>query len=651
MHNLPLTSSMLQFLVCFLLCLFFSKNHRLQQRNTCRWYTSEILSSFMHAEGVVSSIFSPGQHIEVISRSGQLLQWLARVHFLTIEDLKIIWKAAGDGCSVDTRLAILKTMSQCRYNFVEKHLLFLAGAFNAEATMRKEVDSIVPGSPRRNANHGNGGQARWEQVVDALVQIFRYGYSSSSAATENFANILWQGMQDDADSTAFQGLLKLLCETNFARELRVTYSLKCVEALEKIGEDVHAEMRPRQADAAPMILNLLHELIKSYRISEYSLNFMNRKQLLELLSSKDHRLTTIILKLVPVDASHALRLISFIMPTLPAEDKIGPKELQDILKTCKAAKNGETMDNVCSWLEGLKDHILDHLACAAIFGEISPQDRGTEIETFSLSRFKCFQTFFKRVNVTEGKAEKLKSDKIFLFSPNLVGFEDLVHLALCAPRKDVSESATQFLRELCTYANWDTPMRSSGVLWEKLIQCCMSHLATRGVTDSVAVKRGVQILCVVLDESEVRGLRNLRAHSEGARGMPVRFHVKFMNENDNHETTFKLRAYANDTLWSLKESICAKIGQVTPECIVLQPEVVRSAQPYVESVYNNRKTLVQNHFHRRNIIIAKILHRGRVGPEKVTLLINVSQSQAIPSAPSIFFSSFPVFDCTLSILC
>ena len=337
-------------------------------------------------------------------------------------------------------------------------------------------------------------------------------------------------------------------------------------------------------------------------------------------------------------------ILGFLIVFLPiSEEKISPSQIrslwiEDYHETlCKWVTQPEVSDLFENETE---QYIIENILC-----------RKEHLQDVSVVEFQCLEELVYRINQKERLCFREGGNSIVIFGTNFVCIDSVWDCAVFAKNQVVLESAKKMLLILCDVRNWDSTLttvcfrpsqffeqkflsvKSSGIKsdqyfedpWRVHIATCCEYMSRSSVLDHGHFTQNcIALLAGILDQSEKEGLKGLRAHVHRARGRKVQLCVKYL------EQFFFVHAYANDTLWELKEAIADRLNMETASLNLYVTKRDGGSRTFED--HDQSKTLLQNNF-RQNESLSVTKKCARVGPKNPEILptplgtVQISSSQ------------------------
>ena len=548
--------------------------------------TSEYIITMIREEELLHELLKPGQHNQVMKRSAEVFKWLSSQSNFSVQDLKLLWQAAAlNGQDVDTRKLIYNIILELKLQYDEPHYLFIAGAFAAETEQtitRQKLSTIAEIGDRAPIKSHSASLDIGKTLlkfcmvmppVDGAIDAFMH-----------FIESVWvKNQRSEYCLTLFQNLLEQ----------------KCVKPT----------------------LRLFPQLLRSFPEKKFyaTEDKVTQKSIVESLESGGKSIIDIVLSL---DKTKYLQeVLAFLSIFLPiSSHKLTPERINTLW-------TGEHHDALCEWVVSPDvKQILDIDTETYIIKNLVCQDE--TIEDISVLEFKCLKELIYRINESHRRLIRHYNgaDQItFLFGIDLTGIDAIWNCAVYAKDRAVGDMAIDLLISFISESTWDSPISNSCFLspadikkldnvyvdedgepfqdpWRVFVSKCCAYLSQPDVIEKPeCIYRCIELLNGVLNQSEMQGVKGLRAHIHRSRGRKLKVCVKYK------EMAFYAVAYANDTLWELKSAIADHLNRyaaktVDASDIELKLERKESSKCVLFSQNDNPKTLSQNKFRRRENI-------------------------------------------------
>ena len=585
------------------------------------YLTSKHIITIIREQELLGELLKPGQHNQVMKRSTEVFQWLSSQNEFCVQDLKLLWQTAAlIGQDLDTRKLIYDIILALKLQYDESHYLFFAGSLAAETK-----DTIT------------------RQKLATIAEIGeRAPIKSYSASIEIGKTLLNFCMITPPVDGAIQSFMHFI-ESAWVKNQRSEY---CLSMFQNLLEKRHVTAT----------LKLFPQVLRSFPEKKFypTEDKVTQKSIIASLESGGKSIVDIVLSL---DKEKYLQeMLDFLSLFLPmSSHKLTPDRLNELWKS--AHRN-----NLCNWvLSNDVKAILDIETETYIVKNLVCQDEN--IKNTSVVEFKCLKELIYRINESHRRLIRHYNgnDKItLLYGIDLNGIEAVWKCAVYAKNQEVGDMAIDLLISFISESTWDSPISSSCFFsledvdkydnvyldcdgerfqdpWRQYVSKCFMYLSEPEVLKNpVCVHRCIELLNGVLNQSELDGLKGLRAHKHRSRGRKLKVCVK------HNEMTFYINPYANDTLWELKTIIANRINEydsssVEAAEIQLQLERKDPSKSVSFARKDNPKTLSQNKFRRRENLIVKLqLEHGRVSANRSkrdTLLRQNRSNRAFLSFP------------------
>jgi len=565
-----------------------------------KYLTTDSLNKFIASHEIFDKIYGSKGHVQLVQRSADFLKYMINESYLSTDDLALVWNATTKG-DVETKLSTYKVFSDISLHFKNEHLDFFIkkiAEIPPSDIIPDEIELVYELSKYSLRTSGFTKRARdfyWSIISDVKS---KYSNEIIELTLNKFCDIMktWE-LRDERIQVLYD------CTENIQKDVSVLTSIRIMKKLIDHYPTSPATSEKFTKSSAIEHLctekNLLSLLIKDLKAFKTTIKnkVQDQKDITEakLDALCPERATYI------THISERLQFIHYILSTTNSEnsttaltydllsglwdvivsDALIPGERDIVYKWIK--ETAESKSGFPMSIEDLLKFFKDNMNNQQDSKAMTPEGFG------------CFKNVFLVINEKLKRIEKVESSGVQSFSnyhggtvyysysynhedskaaqdfeyrvnvlpEELEGIQNIWSFIMIAENEAVVEKAIDFLNKLYLHV--------SSSLEEKLVYMRNEYLKTcftqlQGVisnkanlSESAFIASSLRCLTLIrslMDESEKKGVGNLKSHSALVKGEVLNFNVSNdITQGADVPKKVELRLHANITVFELRKEV------------------------------------------------------------------------------------------------
>lgn len=568
-----------------------------------KFITNEYLNEFIETNQIFDKIYGNRGHTQLIQRSSEFLKFLIGEGNLSPEELEVVWSSTRKG-DTETKLATYKVLSDISVHLQNSHLDFLIekiAKIPATEMIQEEIDLIYELNRLSSKTSGFTKKALdfyWTIITDTSN---RYSSELVEFTLGKYCDIVrgWDLKEERLEALHH-------CVENVEKNFAVLNSLKIMKKLieqHSISVTSTDKLTKRSCiehlcSDKQLLKIIIHDL-KSFKenikrrcgdakeIREEDLNFLVNERA-PYLTAVGERLQFILYIFANNETGSGTSSLTY--------EHLS--ELWDIMVN-QALLPGER-DVVYKWIketaESKSGFPMKSQDLLKFFQE--KINNAQSYETMTIEGFNCVKNLFLIINEKLGKISKVKANSVtthpssyngygvsyhsysynyeetkaappdFEYVVNVLpeeleGVQSIWNFILTAKNEEVVEKAVDFLNKLYLYVNEELESKITLMRSEYLSICFKNLQDVLTKKDQSNQKefasnclRCLSLIRSIMDESEKKGIGNLKAHSGLVKGELMT--VNIINELTSSSDVPKkvdIKLHSNTTVYKLRVEV------------------------------------------------------------------------------------------------
>lgn len=557
---------------------------------------------------VFNEIFGANSHIQLINKSQELLEIMIQEDKLSDNELEIIWNATNKG-DLEGKLAILKLLQYLSKLMKPNHQnSLLKNIFNTKPVdlINDEIELLIELS-----SNSQNKESNQRKCISYLIQFYFINEYPNESEKLNFIQekIIQISLKD---ITIYELLIKICLNiinkdsTELIQSLNIDISflyskdILCYYLLSRIIDHIteKSDFYNVFYDLLINNNNLVSLFIKNWK--DYKAN--STKSFFSIEQNIKCRLQ-FINYLLPYWNNNCISLINFLSETL-FEKPLSDKDDKEFFKWVKFFIKSTDIGNIQSLFNlfstkicnsNKKIQILSFDAfeiCIQLFIEVNKYNNLLTFKPSVEKEIKDVKFNLKPVLKTkENKKDKISNENeglsIKCDPESLYGFELLWKIVFFTLNDEIINKGISFILDLFSNVFIDqveenefslissspSKTRSDLDYSNKILDKCLniikisSNFSVKNKIQEVdselsyeeninLIKKSLSFLHLIIEESEKKGTAGIKSHSALLKIKVIEINIL---ANQFNNVKFKLKLFANTTLWELKEIVSKKL--------------------------------------------------------------------------------------------
>jgi len=565
--------------------------------NSTKYLTTEILNKFIVANDIFDKIYGSKGHVQLVQRSADFLKYMINESSLDTNQLALVWNATTKG-DVETKLTVYKVLSDIALHFKNDHLDFLIkkiGEIAPSDIIPDEIELVYEMSKYSLRTSGFTKKARdfyWNIITDSKS---KYSNEILDLTLNKFCDIMktWE-LKDERINVLY------MCVDNVQNEISVLGSIKIMKKLiehysnspassEKFTKSSAIEHLCKEKNLLPILIHELKTFKSAVKAKVQEVKDLNEAKLDSIIGERATYLSHISERLQFIyyvlsnsdsgDITLTYELLSELWDVI-VTDALVPSERDVIYKWVKETAESKTGFPMSSneLLKFFKDKMNNQQDCKSmtlegfncfknmflVINEKLQRISKNEVSgTTVYSSHSAYGTSYHSYSYEDSKAAQDFEYKVNVLPEELEGIQSIWNFIMVVTNETVVEKAIDFLNKIYLYTN--TALEDKIVyMREEYLTTCIKHLKEllsnkSSLTDSAFVAgcmRCLTLIRSIMDESEKKGIGNLKSHSGLVKGEVLNFHVtNDVTSGVDVPKKVEIRIHSNATVFELRREI------------------------------------------------------------------------------------------------
>jgi len=564
-----------------------------------KYITVDYLNKFILSHSIFDKIYGSKGHVQLMQRSADFLKYMINENILSTEELEIVWNATTKG-DMETKLSIYKVLSEISLHFKNEHLDFLIKKISnipPSDIIPDEIELVYELSRFCLKGSEFTKKARdffWNIISDEKGE---FSQQITELTLNKFCDIMKNWELKDERIDVLYG-----CVNNIKSEVSVLASIKILKKLIEHYPSISAtsegftkatcvEHLCKEKDMLTILINDL-KLFKSNikkrlgnarEVTEATLDSLvgERANYLSHVSERLQFISYVLSNCETGDISLSYDLLSEIWDVIvndayipaerdvvfkwikeSAESKSGfPMPIDDLLRFYKEKMNNQ-QDTRNATLEGFNCFKNVFLIINEKLQKIVKVNARTGGET-SYGGHMIGGTYYGSYSYEEKTSAGEFEYKVNVMPAELEGINSIWNFILAAESENVVEKAIDFLNKLYNHVGNDLESRIIEIREEFLATCFKNFKEIlnnrKSLSESAFTSGCIRCLSLIrslMDETEKKGVGNLKSHSGLVKGELLTFNVtNDITSGSDVPKKVELRMHSNTTVYELRVEV------------------------------------------------------------------------------------------------
>ena len=567
---------------------------------------SQELVNWVKSQDIISEVFGPKGHFQLVQRCGEIITLLSNSGDLTREQLEFIWISAQKQ-DEDMRQSVYKMFAEINSSMKPEHLEIIV----------EFIEKVDPSKLQRDD-------------ITLIQEITKYAIRAEAAAKRACA-FLWHAIIDNAGYS--HSIIDLALETYTGLmkswELKKNRKDVMVECIKKIKEN----------KSVTLAIQIIKNLLLSFPATSNTTDPTSKAEAIEFLVNEHNFLEAFFENLLLFKAECLKKVenrsedISNVVLFERVKYKEEIEERLSLLQTLVSGAYNITLTR--QQMDTLWETFLKQSLCAVereyylkwLSDATESQSQGKKVfddsdiysffiekvaniqddyREMQLEGFGVFKSYFLLVNVSSKKMQQVSKQNYamsssfyqseytkdfeyqILVSPlNLEGMKCLRKIMIEVNSEAVLSNASELFHELYDNIYYSKILETEPEIREEFIEYTLQFIQSG---DLAIKKRAMVILKNFMDECEKKGTGGLQPHGSMLKGdlhtLTFINHISYYPYPSDMQKKFELKVFSNTTIWELR----CLVGQQV-KCLNDQFRILRSFSGKEVKDNENGKTL------------------------------------------------------------